>query len=99
MGRLNRSIFGGVWERSRYDWSRPGTVRLEVKDSNAFEPGSFWLYSVTPGQNGGSRVRMEFERRPRNAKGYLLAALLTLFGKQIFSKALRETLARVEKAG
>ena len=93
------AVFGGVWERSRYDWSRPGTVRLEVKDSNAFQPGSFWVYSVTPGKNGGSHVRMEFDRRPRNAKGYLLGALLTLFGKQIFTKALRETLARVEKAG
>jgi len=90
------SAFGGVWERARYDWSHPGTVRLEVEDSNAFEPGSFWLYSVSPGANGGSHVRMEFDRRPRNFKGYVVGALLSLFGKQIFGKSLRETLKRIE---
>ena len=41
---------------------------------------------------------MEFERRPRNLKGYLVGALLSLFGKKIFSKSLRETLSRIEGA-
>jgi hypothetical protein len=89
-------VFGGVWERSRYDWSRPGTVRIDVKDSNAFKPGSFWVYEVTPGKDGGSHVRMEFERRPRNLKGYLVSAVLSLFGKKIFGKALSDTMHRVE---
>src|SRR6476620_4366507 len=44
----------GIWERGRYDWSHPGTVRIDVTDSNAFKPGSFWIYEVTPGKNGGS---------------------------------------------
>lgn len=30
----------GVWERTRYDWSEPGKVRIQVQDSNAFRPGS-----------------------------------------------------------
>jgi hypothetical protein len=91
-------VFGGVWERARYDWSRPGTVRIDVQDSNAFQPGSFWEYRVTPGANGGSHVRMEFERRPRNLKGRVVGALLSLFGKQIFGKSLRETMTRLEHA-
>ena len=33
---------GGVWEKTRYDWSRPGEVTIEVLASNAFAPGSFW---------------------------------------------------------
>ncbi len=90
-------VLGGVWERARYDWSRPGTVRIEVQDSNAFAPGSFWVYQVTPA-NGGSHVRMEFERRPRNLKGWFTSALLSLFGKKIFSKSLRETLRRLESS-
>jgi hypothetical protein len=85
-----------VWERARYDWSRPGTVRIEVTDSNAFEPGSYWLYRVTPGENGGSHVRMEFDRRPRNFKGKLLSALLRVAGAKLYGKQLGETLRRVE---
>jgi hypothetical protein len=92
------SSFGGIWERARYDWSRPGTVRLDVQDSNAFQPGSFWVYQVTPTANGGSHVHMEFDRRPRNLKGYFVGGLLSLFGHGIFDKSLRETLRRVERS-
>jgi hypothetical protein len=90
-------VFGGVWERGRYDWSRPGTVRIDVQDSNAFQPGSFWVYQVTPGANGGSHVHMEFLRRPRNLKGLLVSAVLSLFGKRVFNKSLRDTMRRVER--
>ena len=61
--------FGGIWERGRYDWSHPGTVRIEVQDSNAFKPGSFWVYRVTPRADGGSHVHMEFNRRPPQPQG------------------------------
>ena len=90
------SGFGGVWERSRYDWSHPGTVRIEVQDSNAFEPGSYWLYQVTPKADGGSHVHMEFDRRPRNAKGRVLSLLFNVAGRQVFGKSLSETLHRIE---
>lgn len=33
---------GIVWERLRYDWSRPGAVAGTVVDSNLFKPGSTW---------------------------------------------------------
>jgi len=90
------SVFGGVWERGRYDWSRPGTVRIDVKDSNAFQPGSYWVYEVTPRDNGGSHVHMEFDRRPRNLKGYAVGAVLSLVGRKMYGKLLSETLRRVE---
>jgi hypothetical protein len=86
----------GVWERAHYDWSQPGTVRLQVEDSNTFQPGSYWVYTVQPRQEGGSHVHLEFLRRPRNAKGYLLSGLLSLFGRKIFGDFLRETLHRLE---
>jgi hypothetical protein len=89
-------VFGGVWEKAHYDWSRPGHVHLDVLDSNAFQPGSTWDYEVTPRPGGGSHVRMEFDRRPSNFKGKVVAALLSIAGGQIFGKGLRETLRRVE---
>jgi len=89
---------GGVWERAHYDWSTPGTVRIDVQESNAFKPGSFWLYTITPGKDGGAHVHMEFDRRPRNLKGYVVGTLLSLFGKKIFTKSLADTVKRVEDA-
>ena len=38
------SFLGGIWERDRYDWSTPGVVRIDVVESNAFAPGSYWEY-------------------------------------------------------
>jgi hypothetical protein len=92
------SGFGGVWERSHYDWSSPGTVRIDVQDSNAFEPGSYWLYEVTPLPDGGSHVHMEFDRRPRNLKGKVLSGLFRIGGHKIFEESLGETLRRLESA-
>lgn len=89
----------GVWERTRYDWSEPGKVRIQVQDSNAFRPGSWWLYTVQPRPEGGSHVHLEFQRRARNVKGLLLSGLLTLFGRKIFGDFLAETLRRLERRG
>jgi hypothetical protein len=89
----------GVWERTRYDWSEPGTVRIQVQDSNAFRPGSWWVYDVQPRPEGGSHVHLEFQRRPRNARGLLLSALLSVFGRKIFGTFLEETLHRLERRG
>jgi hypothetical protein len=86
----------GVWERARYDWSDPGTVRIEVLDSNTFLPGSYWIYSAGPTPSGGSRVHYEFLRKPRTAKGFLLSGLLTLFGRKIFDSFLHEMLRRLQ---
>jgi hypothetical protein len=90
-------VFGGVWERGVYDWSMPGTVRIEVKDSNTFQPGSYWHYDVSPRPNGGSHVHMEFDRRPRNLKGLAVSAVLSLVGKRLYGKQLEETLRRLER--
>ena len=83
---------GGIWERSRYDWSSPEVVRLEVTDSNAFRPGSYWEYRISPAGRGGSRVELTVHRLPRTAKGRLLTVLLGLFGRRIFRADLAKTL-------
>jgi hypothetical protein len=88
------AFLGGVWERTRYDWSEPGVVLIEVEDSNAFAPGSWWRYQVEP-VGSGSRVRFQFDRRPKNLKGRIVSALLALGGKRIFTRSLEETLRRL----
>jgi hypothetical protein len=91
------SAFGGVWERSRYDWSEPGVVLIQVEDSNAFAAGSWWRYQAEP-VGSGSRVRFQFDRRPKNLKGHLVSLLLRLAGKQVFTRSLEETLRRLGAA-
>jgi hypothetical protein len=89
-------FLGTVWERTRYDWSEPGVVLIEVEDSNTFAPGSWWRYQVEP-VGSGSRVRFQFDRRPKTLKGRLLALLFALGGKRVFTKSLEETLRRLER--
>lgn len=88
------AVLGGVWERTRYDWSEPGVVLIEVEDSNAFAPGSWWRYQVEA-VGSGSRVRFEFDRRPKNLKGRIVSLLLALGGKRMFTRSLEETLRRL----
>jgi len=88
------SAFGGVWERTHYDWSEPGVVLIEVEDSNAFATGSWWRYQVEP-VGSGSRVRFQFDRRPKNLKGRIVSFLLALAGKRVFTRSLEETLRRL----
>jgi hypothetical protein len=49
-------------ERSRYDWSEPGTVTQTVLDSNVVAPGSSWQMRVAARDDGGSTVQMRLER-------------------------------------
>jgi len=86
--------FGGVWERTHYEWSEPGVVLIEVEESNAFAPGSWWRYQVEPA-GSGSRVRFEFDRRPATFKGRIVSVLLTAGGKRVFTRSLEETLRRL----
>ena len=75
------SAGGGIWERSHYEWSEPGVVRLTVTDSNMFKPGSYWEYRVTP-SGTGSHVEFVMSRTPGTLKGRLVALVLRLNGSR-----------------
>jgi hypothetical protein len=92
------SFAGGIWERARYDWSKPGTVTLTVVESNAFAPGSTWRYRIEPKPGGGSRVELTVHRVPRTARARLLAIPMALFGAKIFGADLAKTLDRLASA-
>jgi hypothetical protein len=89
------SFFGGMWERSHYDWSRPGEITITVQSSNAFTSGSFWHYHITVGENGGSLVEFTVHRVGKNLKGRVLATMLRVFGRRIFRQDLEKTLGRL----
>jgi hypothetical protein len=87
-----------AWERSRYDWSRPGIVKQTVLDSNVLEPGSIWELRVAPGEGGGSEVEMTLQRRfrrsPSGAGGYVFNHLA---GRRGWAWYLRSALKAVEQ--
>jgi hypothetical protein len=86
---------GGVWERTRYDWSQPGLVTATVQESNSFAPGSFWKYHIAPDGKGGSRVTCTVLRIGKGAKGRLVATLAGLFGKRVLRKDFELMLAQL----
>ena len=90
---------GSIWQRSRYDWSAPGVVTLDVLDSNAFGPGSRWTYLLEP--DGGRRRR----HRPHDRAGAddaegpdASTPCSALGGSAYFARDLRRTIGRLESA-
>src|SRR5690348_1105252 len=49
------SVAGGVWERSRYEWT-DGRLSAVTLDSNTWTPGSRWDYELRPATGGGTDV-------------------------------------------
>jgi hypothetical protein len=90
------SFAGGVWERNRYDWSEPGTVRVETVESNTWAPGSSWLYRVEPAGTG-SRIRVAVDRRPLTLKGRVVAVLVAVFGRRVLRADLDRVLAKLNR--
>jgi hypothetical protein len=90
------SVAGGVWERNRYDWSTPGTVRVETTESNTWRPGSFWLYRVEPAGTG-SHIHVTVDRRPATLRGRLVAVLLVLAGRRVLRQATEQVLRKLDQ--
>src|SRR5437016_7642928 len=88
-----------IWERCRYEWSRPGMVTSTVIDSNALLPGTTFELRATP-SDGGSNVEMVLDRKFRPAGwGRVGYALNRIFGRRGFEFMLRQALKNVEKQG
>jgi hypothetical protein len=90
-------LVGVFWERSRYDWSQPGTIRQTVIDSNVVGPRSTWELAVTPASEGSDVVmRLSREFRP-SATGKVGWTLNRLAGTWMWRSYLRRALAEAEK--
>ena len=90
-------VVGFFWERNRYEWSQPGSVKATVIDSNIFQPGSTWELRATA-DDGGSEVEMVLNRGFRSGpKGRIASAVHHTVGKWVWGWFLRSALAAVEK--
>jgi hypothetical protein len=89
---------GTVWERSRYDWSKPGTVVSTVQESNFLRPGTTWEFRVSRRPGGGCRVDVVLERDFTGLQGHAVEALSHLPGSSLmFGRVLRQTIALLER--
>jgi hypothetical protein len=93
-----RPPFGRVWERSRYEWEQPTSIRQTVIDSNVLAPGSTWELNAVPKSGGGSTVEMRLRREfRRSTKGRIASAINHLGGTRLWGWYLRKALAEVER--
>ena len=90
---------GVNWERCRYDWSQPGSVKAVVTDSNVYQPAnSSWELRATPLESG-SKVEMIWIREfTHNPRGRIFGTLFKLVGKVIFTREAKRTITNLERA-
>ena len=88
-----RLPLGAFWAKEHYDWSDPKTVRWTVVESNFCAPGSFVSATLEPRDDGGTRVRIHWERTGTSFLGKLIGRGIVLSkGKPVaasFEKAMR----------
>ncbi len=86
------------WERCRYDWSQPGSVKAVVTDSNVYQSArSSWELRATPAKSG-SEVEMIWIREfTHNPRGRIFGTLFKLIGKLIFTREAKRTIRNLER--
>lgn len=90
-------VAGVFWERNRYDWSQPGSVKATVVDSNIFRPGSTWELRASA-RDGGSVVEMVLNRSfRRGPKGRMAGTVHHTVGKLVWAWFLRSALRTIER--
>jgi hypothetical protein len=93
----NPSPIGPFWERLRYDWSKPESIKGVVIDSNIFKPGSSWEMTAIPA-DGGSRVVVTMVRGFKGLRGRLVGTIVihTGLAKRTLTDHLRHFLRQLE---
>lgn len=91
------ALQGIFWERSRYEWPRPGSVHQTVIDSNVLAAGSTWEITATPNGNG-CRIECDFRRAfTRTPKGWFAWAINRFAPQLVYGSDLRRFVAAVEE--
>lgn len=84
------AVLGGIWARERYEWPEPGVVRATIQDSNFWHPGGTWTLRAERGRDGGSRLTVTRDRRPKIIRARLLEGLLEVAGARMLASELRK---------
>ena len=91
-------LVGPSFERSRYEWSEPGTVAGTVLESNIFKPGSTFTLRASPRAEGGSTVELHIHREFRRGINGIVGGMINhLGGARLFGWYLGTVLRAVEE--
>ena len=84
-----------VWAIEDYDWSVPGTVTWTIKESNLFAPGGIVSARIEPAPDGGSRMRIAWNRTGIGLKGRILVGIIKLSGGKPVAASIKRGLDRI----
>jgi hypothetical protein len=73
----NKVPGGVVWAKEHYDWSDPRTITWTVVESNFCAPGSRVKATIEPNGTGGSRIHIDWARKPISLSGRLGMLMVT----------------------
>jgi hypothetical protein len=86
----------GIWERLYYDWSDRNSVVLTTTDSNVWECGSSYTYTLTRQADSTTEIDVRIAREGKNLKGWALGLLLRTFGKAVLKRQLENSVKAIE---
>jgi hypothetical protein len=86
----------GIWERLHYDWSDPNRVVMTTTDSNTWGGASGHTYTFTRRPDGTTDLDAVVVRDGKNLRGWLLGAVLGIFGERVLGKELAKTARAIE---
>jgi polyketide cyclase/dehydrase/lipid transport protein len=86
-----------VWAKERYDWSTPGLITWTVEESNFCAPGSYVSAAISPGENGGSRIHVTWNRTPTTFVGRMAAIMIKASKGKPVRASIQTALKRLER--
>lgn len=87
---------GSFWAREHYDWSDPQTVRWTVEESNFNARGSYVAATITSRDDGGSLIRIEWNRTPTSLMGKIAARVIVATKGGPVASSFRKGLDQLE---
>ncbi|MEA5454099.1 hypothetical protein SPF06_05115 [Sinomonas sp. JGH33] len=87
---------GKIWARERYDWSDPHSVRWTVQESNFSAPGSYVAATIQPGRDGGSVVRVTWDRTGNSVMGRVICRMIRMSKGKPVAASFKRGLAVLE---
>jgi len=89
---------GTNWERCRYDWSQPGSVKALVTDSNVYQPASSsWELRATSVATGSSVEMIWIREFTHTRRGRIFGTLFRLIGQPIFTREAKRMIRNLER--
>jgi hypothetical protein len=86
----------GIWERLYYDWSDRNHVILTTTDSNVWECGSSYTYTLSRQADGTTDIDVRIAREGKNFKGWVLGLLMRTFGKVVLKRQFENSVKAIE---